>query len=70
MVLVLVLSLGLLKDIFQVLVLVLVLGGQVLVLGGQAQEVLVLVLVLRGQVLVLVLVLGSEVLVNIPEYKP
>src|SRR6218665_3397604 len=47
---------GLLKDIFQVLVLVLVLGGQVLVLvlvlGGQ-----VLVLVLVGQVLVLILVL-------------
>src|SRR6218665_3986855 len=50
-----------LKDIFQVLVLVL--GGQVLVLvlGGQ---VLVLVLVLGGQVLVLVL--GGQVLVNIP----
>src|SRR6218665_1257627 len=49
---------GLLNDIFQVLVLVLVLGGQVLVLvlvlGGQ---VLVLVLVLVGQVLVLSLVL-------------
>src|SRR6218665_1876768 len=41
-----------LKDIFQVLVLVLVLGGQVLVLGDQ-----VLVLVLVGQVLVLILVL-------------
>ena len=46
------------------------LGGQVqevlvlvLVLGGQ---VLVLVLVLGGQVLVLVLVLGGQVLVNIP----
>src|SRR6218665_1680209 len=39
-----------LKDIFQVLV---------LVLGGQVQEVLVLVLVLGGQVLVL----GSQVLV-------
>ena len=41
-----------LKDIFQVLVLVLALGGQVLVLEGQ-----VLVLVLVGQVLVLILVL-------------
>jgi len=41
-----------LKDIFQVLVLVLVRGGQVL--GGQ---VFVLVLVLVGQVLVLILVL-------------
>ena len=65
MVLVLVLVL---KDIFQVLVLVL--GGQVLVLEG---EVLVLVLggqvlVLGGQVLVLVLVLGGQVLVNIPAY--
>src|SRR6218665_644436 len=59
-----------LKDIFQVLVLVLVLGGQVLVLGGQVQEVLVLVLVLGGQVLVLVLVLGSQVLVNIPAHHP
>ena len=35
-------------------------------LGGQVQEVLVLVLVLVGQVLVLVLVLGGQVLVNIP----
>src|SRR6218665_1621102 len=32
-------------------------------LGGQVQEVLVLVLVLGGQALVLVLVLGSQVLV-------
>ena len=54
-----------LKDIFQVLVLVL--AGQVLVLilGGQVQDVLVLVLrgqvlVLGGQVLVLVLVLGGS----------
>src|SRR6218665_2746774 len=49
-----------LKDIFQVLVLVLVLGVRSLSislsLGGQVQEVLVLVL--GGQVLVLVLVLG------------
>src|SRR6218665_4037755 len=60
-----------LKNIFQVLVLVLVLGGQVLVLGGQVQEVLVLVLVLEDQVLVLVLVLGGQVLVSIPEqYYP
>ena len=36
-------------------------------LGGQVQEVLVLVLVLGGQVLVLVLVLGGQVLVNIPD---
>ena len=50
-----------------------VLGGQVLVLGGQVQEVLVLVLggqvlvlVLGGQVLVLVL--GGQVLVNIPAF--
>ena len=60
---------------FQVLVLVLALGGQVLVLvlvlGGQ---VIVLVLVLGGQVLVLVLggqvlvlVLGGQVLVSIPD---
>src|SRR6218665_304068 len=47
--------------LFPVLVLVLVLGGQVLVLVGQVQEVLVLVL--GGQVLVLVLVLGGQVLV-------
>src|SRR6218665_1303917 len=37
-------------------------------LGGQAQEVLVLVLVLGGQVLVLVL--GGQVLVNIPANYP
>src|SRR6218665_2390160 len=49
-----------------VLVLVLVGQGQVLVLvlGGQ-----VLVLVLGGRVLVLVLVLGGQVLVNIPSNK-
>src|SRR6218665_3096930 len=55
----------LLKDIFQVLLLVLVLGGQVLVLvlvlGGQ---VLVLVLVLGGQVHVLVLVFGVRSLLT------
>ena len=49
---------GLLKDILQVLVLVLVHRGQVLVLGFG----------LVGQVLVLVLVLGGQVLVNIPDY--
>src|SRR6218665_3612668 len=38
----------------------------VAVLGGQVQEVLVLVLVLGGQVLVLVL--GGQVLVNIPAF--
>ena len=65
------LILFLVLDFFQVLVLVLFLGGQVLVLilvlGGQVQEVLVLVL--GGQVLVLVLVLGGQVLVNIPGFN-
>src|SRR6218665_303691 len=42
------------------------LGVRSFSLGGQVQEVLVLVLVLGGQVLVLILVLGDQVLVNIP----
>src|SRR6218665_402191 len=50
------LSLSLVGQVQEVLVLALVLGGQVLVL----------VLVLVGQVLVLVLVLGGQVFVNIP----